>query len=159
MGPSRTVGNAELAAEVWRRMFDFFVSTRPQRDRVLEGLELTPNDARALSSLDAEHGRTMGSLAEEWGCDASNATFIVDRLERRGLVERRMSEGDRRARHVLLTKAGEKTKARLIDGIYQTPPELLAAERATLEALRTGLARLSSGDRATRRQDRRRPTS
>ena len=31
----------------------------------------------------------MGSLSEEWGCDASYATSVVDRLESRGLAERR----------------------------------------------------------------------
>src|SRR5215218_6029703 len=98
--------DAALAAEAWQRMFGFFMATRPQRDAVLERLQLTPNDARTLSSLDARGGRTMSSLADEWGCDASNATFMVDRLERRGLVRRRVLATDRRAKHVLLTPMG-----------------------------------------------------
>ena len=31
-----------LAADVWRRLFDFFISTGPQRQRVLAELDLTP---------------------------------------------------------------------------------------------------------------------
>ena len=79
-----------LAAEAWRRMFGFFMATRSQREAVLERLELTPNDARTLTTLDAKQGRTMRSLADEWGCDASNATFMVDRLERRAFVGRQV---------------------------------------------------------------------
>src|SRR6059058_5053046 len=78
-----------VAAEAWRAIFDFIVATASERNRAIGELGLTPNDARALSSLDAERGRTMGELAAEWRCDASTATWIVDRLEARGLARRR----------------------------------------------------------------------
>ena len=78
-----------LAAEVWRRIFDFIVATHRQRDRVLERFGLTPGDSKALMHLEAEAGQSMGALAAAWTCDASNATYMVDRLEQRGLVERR----------------------------------------------------------------------
>ena len=77
-----------LAARAWRGLFDFFVSTRAQRDKALERLDLTPNDARALSSLRADEGKTMRSLAAEWGTDASNVTWVVDRLEEHGFAKR-----------------------------------------------------------------------
>src|ERR1700716_3641376 len=95
-----------LATEAWKRLFRFFMKTRSQRDRLLARLGLTPNDVRALTELDVSAGRTMRSLAEEWGCDASNATWIVDRLEKRGLVERRSKAGDRRVKLVVLSVAG-----------------------------------------------------
>jgi len=125
----------ELAAEVWRRLFDFFISTSGQRQRVLAELDLTPNDSRALHTLDPREGRTMRSLADAWGCDASNATWIVDRLEARGLAERREKPGDRRVKLVVLTAAGVRTRKRLQKGMYEPPPELLAMPRAALEAL------------------------
>jgi DNA-binding MarR family transcriptional regulator len=81
----------------------------------------------------------MRSLAEEWGCDASNATWIVDRLEKRGLVERRAKPGDRRAKLVVLSGAGVKARKQLLDGLFEPPPELLALPRATLEVLRDSL--------------------
>ena len=124
-----------LAADVWRRMFDFFLSTSGQRQRVLAELDLTPNDSRALHTLDRKEGRTMRSLADAWGCDASNATWIVDRLEQRGLAERRAKAGDRRVKLVVLTAAGVRTRTRLQKGMYEPPPELLAMSTAALEAL------------------------
>jgi len=130
---------ARIAAEAWKRVFTFFMQTRSQRDRVLARLALTPNDVRALTELDVTTGRTMRSLAEEWGCDASNATWIVDRLEKRGLVERRSKPGDRRVKLVVLTPAGAKTRKQLLDGMFEPPPELLALPQKTLEVLRDSL--------------------
>ena len=130
---------AALAAEVWKRMFAFLMKTSPRRTKILARMGLTPNDSRALSALDVTAGRTMRSLADEWGCDASNATWIVDRLEKRGLVERRAKPGDRRVKLVVLTTAGVKTRQRLIEGMYEAPAELLLFPRARLEALRKSL--------------------
>jgi DNA-binding MarR family transcriptional regulator len=130
---------AAVAAQAWKRLFTFFMKTRSQRDRLLARLRLTPNDVRALTELDGSSGRTMRSLAEEWGCDASNATWIVDRLEKRGLVERRAKPGDRRVKLVVLSAAGVKARKQLLDGLFEPPPELLALPRATLEALRDSL--------------------
>ena len=130
---------AALAAETWKRMFNFFIGTSAQRAKVLARLGLTPNDARALSALDVADGRTMRSLADEWGCDASNATLIIDRLEKRGFAERRGKPGDRRVKLVVLTAAGVKTRQRLLEGMYDPPPEMLALPRASIEVLRSAL--------------------
>jgi DNA-binding MarR family transcriptional regulator len=126
-----------MAADVWRRMFDFFLVTSGQRQRILAQLDLTPNDSRALHTLDPRVGRTMRSLADEWACDASNATWIVDRLESRGLAERREKPGDRRVKLVVLTPAGLKTRDRLLAAMYEPPPQLLELPRAALRALKT----------------------
>jgi DNA-binding MarR family transcriptional regulator len=130
---------AALAADVWKRMFDFFMSTGLRRSRVLARMGLTPNDARALSALDVPRGRTMRSLSDEWGCDASNATWIVDRLEKRGFAERRAMAGDRRVKLVVLTAAGTKARQKLLEGMYEAPAELVALPRASLEVLRNAL--------------------
>src|SRR5919197_1876290 len=100
-----------VAAEAWREIFDFIVATGGHRDAVLARLGLTPNDSRALASLDARTGRTMRELARQWECDASTATWIVDRLETKGLAERHAHETDRRVKLVVLTERGESTKA------------------------------------------------
>src|SRR5579862_9141233 len=93
---------------------------------------MTPNDARALAPLDQKIGRTMRPLAEDWECDASNATWVVDRLERLGLAERRAVTGDRRIRHVVLTAKGRKTRADLMREYHAPPADLLELDRDTL---------------------------
>jgi len=140
--PARRRDKSSLAADVWRELFDFIIATADHRSRVLEQLRLTPNDSRALGSLDPERGRTMRSLAEEWGCDASTATWIVDRLAKRGLVERRSAPKDRRVTLVALTARGVKTRARMVRGVYEPPPQLERLTSDDLIALRDAAAKL-----------------
>jgi DNA-binding MarR family transcriptional regulator len=127
--------NLALASQIWQRMFGFFISTRYQRDQVMEQIGFTPNDARAFYSLDEHEGRSMRSLADEWGCDASNATWMVDRLEKRGFAQRQTAPGDRRVKLVTLTPLGAKTRAAFLQAMNRPPPELLALSEKDLELL------------------------
>ena len=136
---------APVAAEAWRRIFDFIATTADQRDRVLERLDLTPGDVRALNSLATGEGKTMASLAREWRCDASTATWLVDRLEKKGFARRESSKTDRRVSLVRLTSFGSTTKRRLQAALYKPPPELLRLDAADLVALRDATSKLPSG--------------
>jgi DNA-binding MarR family transcriptional regulator len=104
---------------------------------------LTPNDSRALFSLDARTGRSMRALADEWQCDPSNATFIINRLEELRLVSRQPLLNDKRVKLVVLTRKGEKTRADLLREFHQPPAEFDQLDRADLEALVRILAKLS----------------
>ena len=117
--------------------------TAPERARSLGRRGLTPNDARALSSLDPTQGRSMRSLAEEWECDASNATWVVDRLERFGLAERRGDPEDRRVKLVVLTPKGTRMRAELLEEFHAPPAALLQLDAADLDLLRRTLEKLS----------------
>jgi DNA-binding MarR family transcriptional regulator len=132
----RSRSKSALAAEAWRSIFDFIVLTADHRNAVLARLGLTPNDSRALMTLDAEVGRTMHSLAAEWECDASTATWIIDRLEAKGLAERRSHPPDRRVKLVVLTSVGVDTCNEMLAATYTPPPELLEMDVAGLAALR-----------------------
>ena len=140
--PGSRESKKEIAADAWHRMFAFFIKTRAQRDHALERFGLTPNDARALHALDVTEGRPMRALAEAWGCDASNATGMIDRLETRGLAERRTIATDRRVKLVVLTKLGAKTRVSLQQALFEPPLELLKLSRADLEAFRDAMTRL-----------------
>ena len=100
---------------------------RHRRD-VVRGFDLTPPLSRALQRLDASAPCAMGSLAEVLECDPSNVTGIVDRLESRGLVERRAAEGDRRVKIVAVTAAGTDLLGRLRKGLATLPAEIAALE-------------------------------
>jgi DNA-binding MarR family transcriptional regulator len=142
--PRTAQTKAAVAAEAWRAIFDFIVATAPQRNRYIGESGLTPNDARALSSLTASPGQTMGSLAEEWKCDASTATWIVDRLEAKGLVERRPHATDRRVKLVVLTPRGSRTRAKQMERMYIPPPELLDLDLDDLVTLRNAVSKLAT---------------
>jgi DNA-binding MarR family transcriptional regulator len=104
---------------------------------------LTPNDARALGSLDVAAGRPMRALAEAWECDPSYATWIVDRLENLGLAEQQADPNDRRVKLVALTAKGLRTRTQVLDEFHRPPPEIAALEREDLEALDRILSKLA----------------
>jgi DNA-binding MarR family transcriptional regulator len=139
---ARTVSKEHLASEAWRPLARFFFDTVRHRQRILGSEGLTPNDIRALMILDPSEGRTMSDLADAWGCDASNATFIIDRLEERALAERRTVVTDRRVKLVVLTAGGAPPRGRVLQRFFEPPPELLELSRADLEALREAATRL-----------------
>src|SRR5258706_11833679 len=101
----------QSANAAWRHIFDYIVATAADRVALLERLGLTPAESRALSSLDPKGGRSMRSLADEWACDPSNATWLVDRLERQGLAKRVSRDDDRRGEAGGLAPEGKKMPA------------------------------------------------
>ena len=82
-------------------------------ETAVAGFELSSAQAKALRFL-AEAGPVpMRDLATCLRCDASNVTGLVDRLELRGLVERRTSHGDRRVKTLVVTDAGAEIASRM----------------------------------------------
>jgi DNA-binding MarR family transcriptional regulator len=134
--PKQPDHTAELAADVWRRIFDFIVATGPERIDILARHGLTPNDSRALNALGEDAtGKTMRTLAADLDCDASTVTWIVDRLEAKGLAARRGHPTDRRIKHVVLTPKGIETKAAVRAATYTPPAALLQLPAEDLAVL------------------------
>ncbi|MFC5392455.1 MarR family winged helix-turn-helix transcriptional regulator [Bosea vestrisii] len=125
---------AEAAAEAWRLMFGFLMRSAPERLLAQQERGLTPNDARALSSLLAGD-KPMGALAKEWACDPSTATWLVDRLERAGLAERVASAADRRVKLVRATEKGRATMQELTAAYHRPPAELTRLAQGDLTEL------------------------
>jgi DNA-binding MarR family transcriptional regulator len=93
----------------------------------------------------------MLDLARLLGLEKSSVTGLVDRAQRRGLVERVAGEHDGRAVHVRLTRAGRRLTSRAADEVAGHIAELTAGlparDRDTLTRLATRLVT----DDATRR--------
>ena len=89
------------------------------RERAV-ALGLTAAQATALRELTGP--MTMRELAERMTCEPSNATFVVDKLEKQGLIERRAHPTDRRARHLVLTAEGTALRERLLELLARDSP-------------------------------------
>ena len=136
-------GKERIAREAWAAIFDFIVATSAERNAALGRAGLTPNDARTLATIGlSRKGRSMRSLADEWRCDASTVTWIVDRLESRGLVERRLHPTDRRSRLVALTPAGHRLWSAMETAVHRPPKGLLELSEGDLRALRNAARNL-----------------
>ncbi|MBA3430666.1 MAG: MarR family transcriptional regulator [Actinobacteria bacterium] len=107
--------------------------------RIVQRFGLTPGHARALLMMDPDKPLPMGNLADLFSCDASTITWLVDRLEERGLVERRGLASDRRVKNVTLTPLGIRTKKELEEELYEPPEALLALNEPALRDLRQTL--------------------
>ncbi|MEV0981771.1 MarR family transcriptional regulator [Streptomyces sp. NPDC049915] len=98
---------------------------------------LTGAQARLLSLLSLEP-LPMRKLAQKLKCEPSNVTGIVDRLEARGLVERRPDPADRRVKLAAATDEGRRVARDLRDGLRFAREPLAGlsdTERATLRDL------------------------
>src|SRR5579864_5983054 len=98
------------ATEVWGLLRMLFGQQRRRFLIAASDLDLHPAQAGALLQLDTP--LPMHELANMLACDNSNVTGLVDRLEARGLVTRKPSAEDRRVKHVVLTAAGRRVRAR-----------------------------------------------
>lgn len=109
------VDRAGLAADVVRRMAHVTDALRHRQGSAFAELGLTPAAARALYELDPNHPLPARDLAGQLGCDRSNVTVLVDKLEQAGLVERRTDPTDRRQKTLLVTGEGRVVRARVIE--------------------------------------------
>jgi len=104
------------AHRAWQLLVRFFFAQREHLPSLSAEFELSPVQCHVLHLLEPERPLPMGRLAETLSCDASNVTGLVDRLEARGLVQRRPSSGDRRVKELQLTPAGSRLRPSSCDG-------------------------------------------
>ncbi|NGO44146.1 MarR family winged helix-turn-helix transcriptional regulator [Streptomyces ureilyticus] len=102
---------------------------------------LTGAQARLLSLLCLEP-LPMRRLAQKLKCEPSNVTGIVDRLESRGLVERRPDPGDRRVKLAAVTDEGRRVARGLRESLHFAREPLAELPRDERLALRDLLLRM-----------------
>jgi len=119
-----------------RRFFQ--ICTSASAEAVSEA-DLTPLEFAVMAyvnSSDGEPDIDQSGLAARLGVDRNSSSLLVASLEAKGLLERRVSEADRRARLVRLTPLGEKLFSKLhpkaLEGQEQVLEVLDPAEREVL---------------------------
>jgi MarR family transcriptional regulator, transcriptional regulator for hemolysin len=125
----------------------------------LAGVGISPREFCVLS-----HGMkgdlTQIQLAELSALDKTTMVSTLDKLERAGLAERRLSSTDRRARIVVVTASGRRavSKAqRIVAGMYSKVLAVLPESdrevflRSLITVVGTSLATPSHVDRTARR--------
>lgn len=108
---------------------------RPHTLAGWQGLELTMPQARTMFLLHRQGPTRMGVLSEQLGRGLPSATSMVDRLVRKGLVERVQDPSDRRVVACRLTDEGTTA----VERFWQISRErrLALADALTDEELET----------------------
>jgi len=121
-------------SDAWPLLVRLFFAQRANLPALAAKLELSPAQCHVLHLIEPERPVPMKDLAGTLACHASNVTGLVDRLESRGLVQRRPSPEDRRVKVLVLTPTGVRIRTLLLKRMTSPPAEL---DRLSLEEQRT----------------------
>src|SRR6266567_9275610 len=134
---ARLAGSVSLADQAWALLLQVaFERVHAHFAAAVAELDLAPMQAKALHELNVEPPISMRELADRLKSDPSNVTGLIDRLEARGLVERRPDPSDRRVKGLALTAAGAGMRERLFARLYSAPPSVTDLPEADQHCLR-----------------------
>ncbi len=136
--PVGAIGDRHIEEEIAQLVFALAGRFKARVGVLLAQLDLTVPQAWLLLSLDAP--LSMGEVAARVRTDPSTVTWIADRLEARGLLERCAHPSDRRVKQLVLTPQGAQVRERL-HAVFADVPGLSALSAAELQALRDLLRR------------------
>jgi len=130
--------------QAWGLLYDLMLAQRARMPALAAELDLSPMQIQLLRLIEPDRPVPMGKAACGLGCDASNITGIVDRLEARGLLQRRPADRDRRVRVLVITPAGARVREVILLRLAE-PPEPIARlspedQRTLAEILARALA-------------------
>ena len=123
--------------------------SRPLQETLEREEDISLDQWRALRSLSASEGRTMGELSERLQIPAASLTRIVDGLVDRALVFRHGSAVDRRRVEVLLSEAGGALLARLEDIALAHEAQYRATTGLSVDDLIAALSSVANSPAAT----------
>ena len=129
-----TMEVVELIGDVVARFYEDYEDAAAEH-------ALTGAQARLLSLLSLDP-LPMRKLAQKLKCEPSNVTGIVDRLESRGLVERRPDPNDRRVKLAAATEEGRRVAKGLREGLRFAREPLAGLSDEERLALRDLLRRM-----------------
>lgn len=103
------------------------VLARSREDVARHGL--TEGEFSVLEALYSKGPLLLGDVKRKILASGAGVTYLVDRLEKRGLLTREPCPSDRRARYAVLTPEGRH----LLDGIFPMHARVLEDALGTLE--------------------------
>jgi len=115
-----------VAQELSQVFFELLMKHKMRFSEEVADLELSAIQARTLLCVDPDEPSTMSEVAQQLGCGPSNITGVIDKLEARGLVERRLRSDDRRIKTVAMTRKGVALRKRLTERLAQPAPWMVA---------------------------------
>jgi len=108
-------------------------------------LGINVTDMKCLDIMTTKGSASPSQLAELTGLTSGSTTAMIDRLEKRGLVERRPHPKDRRATVIVLTKEAARKLPPLFESLATAMQALVSSYSAKeLDILADFLGRIAS---------------
>jgi len=108
-------------------VYDTAIMLQGRADRILRPFDLTLEQLHPLKLLTLHGGRVgQKDLCGLAGKTPANMTRIIDRLAKKGLVERVPDPDDRRAYIIVITEAGEELVDRVVQ-VFESYTEAIMA--------------------------------
>ncbi len=86
----------------------------------LEATELSTGQPKLLAFLKSHEGLTQKEIAEACQLERGTVTVLLKRMEKQGMLERRLQNGDQKSRYVYLTEYGKQLAKASVDSFFQT---------------------------------------
>jgi DNA-binding MarR family transcriptional regulator len=137
---SRVTKKREIA-EIMQSLRRIFKAIQQYSEDVLREFGVTGPQLWALRTIYTNGSMSMGELSRSMYLHISTASGVVDRLERRGYVERSREDSDRRMVRISLTAAGkrlvqrgpEAAQGKLLHGLESLSQPEVRVIRSSLE--------------------------
>lgn len=114
----------DMAGHLIRRLHQQATQVFVQRTQAA-GFDVTPIQFAALDAIQAQPATDQARVAEMIAYDRATIGGVIERLEQKGWISRVVSERDRRARELSLTREGERVYAALMPVVKDLQDEIL----------------------------------
>ena len=92
----------------------------------LKNTGLTIGQPKILDYLKEHDGSNQKEIARACFLEAGSLTIILNKMEEKGLIERRILNGNRRSFHILLTEEGKKKQQLVADAFLEIEKKALS---------------------------------
>jgi len=128
-------GHADLERGIGSLILRLTEAGKHNSSAVSREFGLTEPQCHLFLHLDPEKPVTMVALAVALDCDPSNITGLVDKLEMKGYIQRRLDPQDRRVKMIVVTAAGSKVRAELLARMSEPPQNVAFLSQTDKKAL------------------------
>jgi DNA-binding MarR family transcriptional regulator len=130
--------------EAWAAIAELFMGDANfgRFNEACDAIDVGPPALKLLLGMEPGVGTPMRAFADKLRCDASWVTSLVDDLEAKGYVERRVLPSDRRVRAIVITKRGLAAQAKARAVLLRGPAAMIALSESEQRQLRDLLQKM-----------------
>lgn len=115
-------------SEIYRKILLLMMRSKRRLSKAAEKHDMTVAQAMMLMLFEPDKGKSMQNLSCLMGCDASNVTGLVERLDNQGIIKRTADPQDGRVKLIELSDDGLTRRTNILQ-------ELQTAEESDMQKL------------------------